>query len=103
MIEEEKKAIKILKDKLEKGKELETRNNPMSDIVNEIIIENRAIESLLQRNKELEESNHNLLLIVENSILKSKIKEKIEFIKSLKEKIYYEENVISILKDLLGE
>ena len=103
MSEEEKKAIKILKDKLYKGKELETRNNPMSDIVNEIIIENRAIESLLQRNKELEESNHNLLLIVENSILKSKIKEKIEFIKSLKEKIYYEENVISILKDLLGE
>lgn len=99
----EEEAIKILEDKVEKGKELEARNNPMSDIVNEIIAENRAIENLIQRNKELEESNHNLLLIVENSILKSKVKEKIEFIKSLNEKLYYEENVISILKDLLGE
>jgi len=36
-------------------------------------------------------------------IPKSKVKEKIELIKSLHEKIYYEENVVSILQELLEE
>lgn len=33
----------------------------------------------------------------------SKIEEKIDFIKSLNEKIYYEENVISILEELMED
>ena len=43
------------------------------------------------------------VFINSNYISKDKIKEKIELIKSLNEKIYYEENVIDILNDLLEE
>lgn len=47
-----KESIKLLEEKIEKGKELDTRNNPMSDIIDEIIIENKAIERVLHYIKE---------------------------------------------------
>lgn len=64
-------------------------------------------ENLISRNKELEYKLREHICIQAHEqvkqlyIPKSKVREKIDFIKSLNEKIYYEENVISILKDLL--
>jgi hypothetical protein len=87
----------------------------------------KAIENLIARYKELETivKTYNAIpndyipndvkiviadreyfnngMFKENLIPKSKIKEKIEFIKSLNEKLYYEENVISILQELLED
>ena len=52
-------------------------------------------EAYEKQSKEIEERIRNKF------VSKDKIKAKIEFIKSLKEKFYYEENVISILQSLL--
>lgn len=57
----------------------------------------KEIEELKKYEKyyeEMEEVNKKFIAV-------DKIKAKIEFIKSLKEKIYYEENVISVLQSLL--
>ena len=58
-------SIKLLEEKIEKGKELDTRNNPMSDIIDEIIIENKAIDTVIK-------------YIKEESIPKAVVEEKIE-------------------------
>ena len=71
-----------------------------------------AIETVLQELDRLQKENEELKAkqvmqefkidwCEKNTISKDKIREKIEFIKSLREKFYYEENVISILEDLI--
>lgn len=65
----------------------------------------QEIEHLQKENEELKEMDLTTVHIKgvcdEKERWRYKINEKIEFIKSLKEKIYYEENVISILESLI--
>lgn len=68
---------------------------------------NIPIETLLAEFERLEDLEDDLTTVYLNGVydgekkVQDKIKAKIEFIKSLKEKLYYEENVISILQSLL--
>ena len=65
----------------------------------------QEIEHLQKENEELKNIDLTTVHIKgvcdEKERWRYKINEKIEFIKSLKEKIYYEENVISILESLI--
>ena len=107
MSDEEIKAIEYLKRHIipcygRKG----TIEFMLNDIVlNLIEKQSKEIEELKDKNKKLEDEEIKIrakfILSLDNYIGKDKIKAKIEFIKSLKEKFYYEENVISILQSLL--
>lgn len=89
----------ISKDKLKEilGIE-ETDSEKILSLLQTVVDENARLEDIEDKKVQIEYNN------VFNKGVKSvedKIKAKIEFIKSLKEKIYYEENVITILQSLL--
>lgn len=68
-------------------------------IINLIEKQSKEIESLKEDNKK-----KSIVIIEYQDLyekLEDKIKAKIDFIKNLNEKLYYEENVISILQSLL--
>lgn len=97
MSDEEKKAIEMLRN-YDNEDNLHKIHQSINVVLNLIEKQQKEIE-------ELKEEREYLNCIIEsdkdNYINKDKIKAKIEFIKSLKEKFYYEENVISILQSLL--
>ena len=128
----EEEAIKILENKVEKSKKIEIRNNPMLDIVYEIITENRAIETILdlynkekEKNKKYQGIENGTTIIFKSKakyvredriekyyINKNKIREKIKDLK--KEQEEYKDSQeweiqddivaqIEVLEELLGE
>lgn len=88
---------KGLKDKID---ELRNKN---AELRVDLEVKNAELKAEKEKNEELEKYKRKHTLIKHNYVSKDKIKAKIEFIKKLNEKIYYEENVISILQELLME
>ena len=90
MSEEEKKAFNLL----DLGFDNDIDNNSWEIIKN-------LIEKL---QREIEESKYLENNTYQNyAILKQKIKDRIKFINNLEENLYYKENVIFILQELLEE
>ena len=112
MSDEEKKAIKEVKHFKELTRYWQEEEYEEKEIAGYIEIILNLIE---KQSKEIEDNKKYIVQLTDEQYRKlvdiirsekskeweDKIKAKIEFIKSLKEKLYYEENVISILQSLL--
>lgn len=125
MNKEEKKAIESIKFIQDKCRNHETiipicsvtdLANAIDTVLHLIGNQQKEINKLKEQNKKYQGIEEGTTIIYKSKakyvredrieryyVDKNEIREKIEFIKSLKEKFYYEENVISILQELLGE
>ena len=107
MSDEEKKAIETLTNKRPSEQMLISGKMCVNVLINLIEKQSKEIEESKQKEKEAYNfgyrngCNDTSKFNDKTFIRIDKIKAKIEFVKSLKEKLYYEENVIEILESLL--